>query len=80
MQHLTELVERFPRDKHHLTASTLNPIDRQNFDSVIRMCDNKVTEQLRKNVIGSHATIKYLEIVRDIIDSYMNPSNTSGAY
>lgn len=74
MQHLSTLVETFSKDKHNLSASTLNPIDRQNFDNVLRMCDSKVTELLRKNVVGSLATIKFLEIVRGVIDSYMNPT------
>lgn len=72
MQHLNDLVTHISKDKHNLTPTALNPLDRQNFDSVLRICDPKVTNLLRENVRGSQATIKFLEIVRNIIESYMN--------
>lgn len=55
-----------------MTKSTLNPIDKQNFDSVKRICSNNVIELLRSKVHSSHGTVKFLEIMQYVIDSYMD--------
>lgn len=71
IQHLQYLVSNFTKDKHNLTPSTVNPIDRQNFeDTVLRICDPRVTELLRSSVVDSQATVKFLELMKNIIDSY----------
>lgn len=57
--HLQFLVDKFSKDKHNLTATILNPIDKQNFDSVLRMCDQKVIDLLRNSVAGSQGTTYY---------------------
>lgn len=62
----------FSKDKHLLTASTLNPIDRQNFRSVLRICDKRVSDLLRDHVEGSESTIQFLQIIRDIIECFMD--------
>lgn len=72
LAHLHELMERFPKDRHGLTPSVLNPLDRQNFDSVLRMCNERVTVLLRDNVKNSDGTIQYLQMMRDIISSFMD--------
>lgn len=74
--HLNYLLQNFPKDQHLLTASVLNPIDRQNFQSVMRICDNRVIELLKKNVPQSEGTVKFLEILQNIIHSYMDRSLT----
>lgn len=70
--HLKQLIDKFPKDQHNLTKSTLNPIDKQNFDSVKRICSNNVIALLRSKVHDSHGTVKFLEIMQYIIDSYMD--------
>lgn len=71
LQHLQYLLDNFTKDKHNLTPSIVYPYDRQNFeDSVLRICDKKVTDLMRSSVIGSQATIKFLEMMKAIIDSY----------
>lgn len=55
---------------HNLSPMVLNPVDKQNYDSAMRMCDEKVTNMLR-NISGSQGTIKFLEIMRDIVESFM---------
>lgn len=72
LEHLIILIDMFSKDKHNLTMHTLNPADRQNFESVIRMTDGKVIELLRSSVINSQGTVKFLEIIRNIIDSFMD--------
>lgn len=70
--HLYELLNMFLKDEHQLTASTLNPIDRQNFKSVLRICNKRVTDLLRDHIKDSASTIQFLQIIRDIIDSFMD--------
>lgn len=70
--HLHVLLNDFPKDVHQLTASVLNPIDRQNFQSVERMCDPKVIMLLKAHVKESNATVVYLQIMRDIIDTFLD--------
>lgn len=74
MNHLKTLLDRFSKDHHLLTASVLNPLDRQNFQSVMRICDNRVINLLKKKVPRSEGTVKFLEILQNIIQSYMDQS------
>lgn len=71
VEHLYQLLNLFMKDKHQLTYSTLNPTDKQNFKSVLRICSSKVTDLLRDHVKNSQGTIQFLQIMRDIIDSFM---------
>lgn len=75
-EHLYELLNMFTKDKHQLTLSTLNPKDKQNFKSVQRICHSRVTNLLRDHVKDSCATVQFLNILRDIIDSFMDTSLT----
>lgn len=72
LDHLYVLLDKFSKDKHNLTASTLNPNDKQNLNSVLRMFDLKVIDLLKNNVKNSEATVLFLTIVRDLIDSHMD--------
>lgn len=72
IEFLFDLLNMFHKDKHQLTISTLNPKDRQNFQSVLRICDKRVTDLLRDYVQNSESTVIFLKIIRDIIDSFMN--------
>lgn len=74
LNHLYDLLEKHSKDKHQLTMSILNPVDRQNFESVLRICDKKVISLLNSSVNKSEATAFFLESIRDILDSYMDPS------
>lgn len=72
--HLKFLVDTLSKDKHSLTPTTLNPKDKQNFDSVRRITERNVVELLLQYVTGSQGTAKYLDIMRKIIDSFMDGS------
>lgn len=71
VQHLYDLLEKFSKDKHLLTPSTLNPTDRQNFNSVKLITHSRVIKCLRE-ISGSEGTIKFLQLIRDIIDAFMD--------
>lgn len=64
--HLEYLINHFSKDQHLLTNSVLNPIDKQNFCSVLRMIDQRVITMLQTNVSNSNGTIMFLQIMRDI--------------
>lgn len=41
-KHLQYLINHITKDKHRLTQTVLNPADKQNFNSVLRLCDKSV--------------------------------------
>lgn len=50
-EHLDQLMKLCRKDEHLLTATVLNPNDRQNFDSVLKMCNSRVLQLLKEKVI-----------------------------
>lgn len=72
VQHLVFLLANYRKDQHELTETTLNPADRQNFTSVQRLYDDKVLSLLKYAVDGSEATVLFLEMIRDIVESGMD--------
>lgn len=73
LDHLKYLLDNFPKDRHQLTVSVIDPNDRQNFDSVMRITSNEVINLMKSHVPNSKATVIFLDIIHRIIDSYMNP-------
>lgn len=76
IEHLQFLRQNFSKSEHMLCASTLNPVDRQNFKSVETMCAKNVTHLLRKKIKNSEGTATFLEIMRDVIAAYWNHNLT----
>lgn len=74
LDHVHTLMEKVSKDQHLLTPSILNPLDRQNFNSVLRVCSERVTILLKDTVKKSDGTYQYLQIMRDIISSFMDPN------
>lgn len=70
--HLYTLYKTVPKDQHQLTATVLNPRDRQNFDSVLKMCHSRVIELLKFHVKKSNGTIFFLQMMSDVLEAYMN--------
>lgn len=68
--HLQFLLDHFRKDEHQLTASILNPVDKQNVGSAMRMCDHKVITLLRKHLPRSEGTATFLEIMRSVVDTF----------
>lgn len=68
--HLKYLLRNISKDQHELCATTLNPIDKQNYASVERICDDRVINLLGTHVKGSSATIQFLKILRAVIETY----------
>lgn len=63
MSHLEFLVENFSKDQHQLKPSVLNPIDRMNYSSVLRICNQKVIDLLKIHVKNNTGTVTYLGFV-----------------
>lgn len=59
MSHIKWVIDNITKDQHQLTATVLNPFDKQNFESVLRICDEKVINLL-KCVKDSEATVAFL--------------------
>lgn len=70
--HLKELIEKYPKDLHRLTATTVNPKDRQNYDSVLRICHPTVIGMLKDHVKKSDGTAMFLSIIRAFNDAFMD--------
>lgn len=74
IQHLVYLHDNLRRDEHQLTATCLNPTDRQNFDSVLKICNPKVTKLLRRYVKDSEATAAFLDALYNFLEAFTNIS------
>lgn len=75
MDHLQYLVNNFGRDEHLLTSTVLNPVDKQNVESVLRIIDNKVIDMLKLHLKGeSEGTVMFLEMMSNLIQAYMSES------
>lgn len=70
VSHLYFIIKYYRKDRHELSNSTLNPVDKQNFKSVEKMYNEKVLRLLTMCVQNSRATVQYLEMIRDIIDAF----------
>lgn len=76
IDHVKQVMNNFPKDQHELTPTVFNSTDRQNFDSVLRLCNPRVIVLLENHVTGSNATVAFLEIMRDVIDAFRDVNLT----
>lgn len=72
--HLQYIVDNIPKDQHEITQSVLNPTDRQNFESVLRICNSKVFHLLKTHVKESEGTVQYLKITKNFLNANMDYS------
>lgn len=71
IDHLKQIISKYPKNYHGMTLSTLNHADKMNFKSVQILISNKVQECL-KLIEGSLATQIYLKLIQFILDSYLD--------
>lgn len=76
VDHLMKLVRSFPKTQHKLCESIIKITDRQNFDSVLRICDEKVISLLVSGVKGSDGTVMYLRIINSILKPFLDETLT----
>lgn len=72
MSHLQYLVDNFSKDQHLLTPTVLNPVDRQNVESVLRIIDCRVLNMLKLHVKNSEGTVLFLQMMSNCIEAYMS--------
>lgn len=72
VNHLHQLIKSQTSDKHGLTSTVISPADRQNFESVEKICDIRVLELLKKYVKQSDGTVAYLKILKNSLDAFLS--------
>lgn len=72
IEHLIDIIEDSAYSKldHGLTRSDLNPKDRQNFNSCIKICTDDVLSILAAGA-DTYGTFVYLHLLKQIISTYV---------
>jgi len=71
--HIVQLITDVSRDQHNLFLSFVDSKDKMNFKAAQKLCDPVVTSSLRKYIPHSKGTRTYLEMMKDIMDSCLDP-------
>lgn len=74
--HLLELINTETKDLHLLCLSDICPKDKMNFKAMQRISSPKVTSLLRAKILASEGTALYLDMMKDVVDTYMCPELT----
>lgn len=74
--HMVVLLKNYSKDNHLLTETDVNPKDRQNFQSFLKISSQLVQNLLKDKVPDSDGTVLYLKISRMIVDAYMDPDKS----
>ena len=75
LSHLSMLQASFQKEQHNLRYKDLDHQDRQNFNAVVRIIDEKVLTLLGE-FADAKGTKHYLNATRSIIESFMNKNLT----
>ncbi|KAK4886217.1 hypothetical protein RN001_002488 [Aquatica leii] len=70
-KHIEVLIDKYPKDQHFLCKSDLQGKDKMNFDAVLKLSANRVTNLL-ENLPESQATRQFLLIIRYILDAFLD--------
>lgn len=76
ISHLQYLIDNISKDKHLLTAYDIEPKDKQNFQSVEKMCSLKTINCMLENVPGCEGTAIYLRAMNYAIYPYLDTEMT----
>lgn len=74
--HLKYLIDKVSKDKHFLTSTDIEPLDRQNFLSAQKLCDQRTRDCLKKYVPGTESTVMYLKLMNAAITPMLDPKMT----
>lgn len=72
VQHVQYLLDNCRKDEHLLTQSAITPTDKQNIQSIKSIIEPRVTDLLSEKLPLSRATVFYLQMMRNINDSYLD--------
>lgn len=70
--HIKMLLDTLPKEVHGLVLSDIYPEDRQNFKSLVKIMDSRVTEALNNHVVDSNATVMYLTLCHQVTSSFID--------
>lgn len=68
--HIKALLKTVAKEVHGLVPSDIIPEDKQNYDSLEKLMDNRVLNALKKHVADSEGTIIYLTLCKLITSSF----------
>lgn len=71
--HLQYLLQNVNKDKHLLSATDINPKDRQNFQGLEKMIQPYVIDLLKQNVPDSNGTVLFLTLCDFIASAFRDP-------
>lgn len=69
---LHTLIKLVTKEKHRLTETIIKQTDRQNFESVLRLSDTRVTDLLDSKVKNSQGIVFYLKILNNVLRSFLD--------
>lgn len=72
IDHLKKMLRTVPKHVHGLSHIDVFPIDRMNFTSFEKIIKDRVIFALKEHIVDSEATVRYLCIFRDIVNSFNN--------
>lgn len=72
VHHLKSLVSEVQKSVHGLTQNEIFPEDRMDFDSFLKITDNRVIKALRQYVENSDGTIHYLKLCQNLTSSFLD--------
>lgn len=70
--HLKILIRNFSKEAHGLIMTDICPEDRQNFESLSKVMEPRVSKLMTENVPDSEATVTYLKICAQITSSFID--------
>lgn len=74
--HLEELITSVSKDQHGLSYNDINEKDKMKFRPVEKITSEEAVECLRKNIVGSDATVEFLKIISYVMSSFMEDTLT----
>ncbi|CAF4370405.1 unnamed protein product [Rotaria sp. Silwood2] len=80
INHLYSIIDngKFTKIDHGLTKSDINPKDRQNFSSCVKLTSDDLFKILKDNA-DTHGTLIYLQMLKMIIMAYIDKKTTIAA-
>ena len=75
IHHLRMIFQNFSKDQHGMHITDIDHKDKQNFEAVMRITGKPVLKLLQQ-IPDAKGTLQYLNILRSIVDSYLDESIT----
>ncbi|KAJ1531323.1 hypothetical protein ONE63_000007 [Megalurothrips usitatus] len=72
--HLKIIINSASKAEHGLTEYDLTKSDKMNFNATMKMCSTRVLSSMKQNVIGSEATITYLQLIKNVELAFLDKS------